>query len=270
MEFNLREIYNTTNFLWDQIKETGVAEWAAELYYGRRMILVFGCSGTGKTSLINSLMAQGAPTDTISIASRTQDSTTSIIALEGSRFRVTDTAGAQGLQKKFDGTVNPLQERDRGIFNRITRIGIINVVSYGYHEYSEEGREAFLTPSGVLNQDAIEQHRTKEIIELKEWATEIAKTGTVVDWVMTAVNKADLWQAPWSAVQKHYMNGEYQAILDEYLNGAKFIIARYCSVFHKFYGQLPMSGLLEESERAEANTYFLHQLIKTGVGQPIR
>lgn len=275
-------IEKITTTLWSQFGDAVdpqlIAEKAREIYSGKRKVLVFGCSGTGKTSLIKSLGDHGAAADKIDLKWRTQRTSPSKFILDGTRFAMIDTAGGQDAEDMLKEAAAPLRDPDRGMFskisgmfNKIKGIGIINVVSYGYHEYSEEARTAFVTPSSAISQIALNKHREKEINALREWASRISATDVHIDWVMTAVNKADLWPERWSVVQGHYLNGEYQRTLKQYLgNSANFAIAPYCSTLKRFYDVLPMSGTLEESERREMNSVFLSNLVEAVADKPVR
>ncbi|MBN2209175.1 MAG: hypothetical protein JW759_07755 [Candidatus Coatesbacteria bacterium] len=70
--------------------------------------------------------------------------------------------------------------------------GIINVVSYGYHEYDVDMGAAF-NSDGSVNADFLEAHRSAEKRALREWTAMLGDRKTT-GWLITIVNKADLWQ----------------------------------------------------------------------------
>jgi hypothetical protein len=258
-----------------KLKESGafddVIGRAKEAYHGKRIVLVFGCTGTGKTSMIKSLADPRGMADKIPLANRTNIEAPHPVDLDGIRFIVFDTPGSQEAAKTVNAVTAPFKEGNRGTFARIKGIGIINVVSYGYHEYSEKGRAEFVVNSHAVNPAALDRHRHQEVRALEGWASRIEETGTQIDWVITAVNKADLWADNWETVKGHYQDGEYQRILERYLGStSKLIITRYCSALMRFYETVPMSGTLEEGERWVVYKHFCDELIKIGAAKPAR
>jgi predicted GTPase len=270
-------IFKIGNRAWDWLQEGGW-EYVKEFRDGKLVVLVFGCTGTGKTSLINSLEARAGAAPKIDVESRTHSIIPRAISLSGTRFRIIDTPGWQDASgwESSERMVNeavllPLQERDHGILNRIARVGIINVVSYGYHEYSAEAREEFQTSAVMASPAALERHRDREVSAFRDMAASVAQSGTRIDWMITAVNKADLWTEEWSEVQGHYAKGAYREAFGEFFGKSiTFIITRYCSIFKKFYDAIPMSGFLDDGLRSAINEHFLSNLADVGSHKPVR
>src|SRR5258707_153585 len=68
--------------------------------------------------------------------------------------------------------------------------GVVNVVSYGYHE-ERVGKDDAIA-AGVVNETYLEQCRRDEITALDEWMVSLGDE-KVAGWLMTVVTKADLW-----------------------------------------------------------------------------
>jgi hypothetical protein len=141
--------------------------------------------------------------------------------------------------------------------------GIINVVSYGFHE-ARVGKEHAIA-DGSVHAEFLEQQQKQEIDALGEW-TELLGDSSVAGWLMTVVTKADLWWNRRDEVMSHYAQGSYAQALGS-ARGLRPVVIEYCSVFQKFYGEVPMSGEFQDSDRARVKGHLLRELL-AAVGKP--
>jgi hypothetical protein len=136
--------------------------------------------------------------------------------------------------------------------------GVINVVSFGYHEY-RVGKSTAITQAGTARESFLQKHRKLEIEALDEW-TGLLGDAETIDWCITVVTKADLWWDRKDEVLQYYSTGPY----NEGLGHIKVIVPfvrEYCSVLHKFYGEAPLSGIFDDGDRIRAKANLLSQLM---------
>ena len=99
--------------------------------------------------------------------------------------------------------------------------GIINVVSYGYHSL-DIGNNSYKTSTYYNNEvdddkfleNYLNIQQEKEIRYLKKTVEHIKSTEKKI-WMITLVNKQDLWWDRKEEVQEHYINGEYNSVIEE-------------------------------------------------------
>lgn len=80
------------------------------------------------------------------------------------------------------------------------------------------------------------------------------------DWLITVVTKADLWWPARDSVLAHYSTGDYAKELAN-ANELRPVVMEYCSVFKRYFGEAPMAGTFEESDRTRARGHLLKQLL---------
>ena len=197
---------------------------------GKCIIIIFGAGGTGKTTLSYVL------TDN-----------------KISDYLYNETANIEKVKLNSDiwghFLVAPGQERrvERywpELFRKLGAgkiAGIINVVSYGYHsidikdksykntKYYIKERESFF-----LN-DYIKLKRHDEINYLKKVAEHIKNTDNKF-WMITLVNKQDLWWDEREKVESYYTEGEYDKIIQDIYStkGTSNFVHEYisCALFN--------------------------------------
>jgi hypothetical protein len=136
--------------------------------------------------------------------------------------------------------------------------GIVNVVSYGYHEYRIGSKNA-VDSSGKVSEDFLRTHRETEIAAVQEW-TPILGGQEAADWLITVVTKADLWWDRRDEVLEYYRSGSYY----QSLGSAKSlhpIVLEYSSVFQKYFGKAPMSGEFGDEDRVRAKAHLIQELL---------
>lgn len=210
-------------------------------------VLVLGSTGVGKSQFIESLTSAAAPA--IDRMDRTQHDPEQTVILAKKKLTITDTPGQTAHRSV----------RTRAILRRMSKksVGIVNVVAWGYHEYRTGSDEA-LDANGEAAERWLMSHRSVEIEALQEWALAAGN----VSWVLTVVNKADLWWDERESVVDHYENGRYNKALVR--NGARStLVLEYSATRHPFYGSAPMSGTFSEDDRMERQQVVLRELIRS-------
>ena len=198
---------------------------------GKCRIIIFGSGGTGKTTLAY-VLANKEITD----------------------FQYKETINIEKVELNSNiyghYLVAPGQERriDRywpELFRKIGSDkvnGIINVVSYGYHSI-DIGNESYKTSTYYNNEpdeasfltNYLKIQQEKEIKYLKKAAEHIKNTEKKI-WMITLVNKQDLWWDNKEEVKDYYLNGEYNSIIEDIYKskGEMNFVHEYvsCSLFN--------------------------------------
>jgi energy-coupling factor transporter ATP-binding protein EcfA2 len=215
----------------------------------KHTILVLGSTGTGKTNFLQSLIE--LTPKAIDQMNRTEFAQKHSIKIKKQPFVFVDVPG-QALHSP---------RRIRAIRETMSRglSGIINVVSYGYHEY-RIGKAKAVTAHGIVNEAFLKKHRQVEIDALAEWTSLLGSRDTT-GWLINVITKADLWWNRKDKVLQHYVSGPYFEALGE-AKSLEPIFLEYCSVFHKFYGDGTLSGNFDESDRVRARGNLLRTLLE--------
>jgi len=137
-------------------------------------------------------------------------------------------------------------------------VRVMNVVSYGYHEYAAAAGEA-LTSTGV-SESFLQRHRDNELTALNEWLPLLGDR-TVTRWIFTVVTKADLWWDKYDEVLEYYQIGPYAEKLRGVDSRLRVATLPYCSVVHRFFGTAKHAGSFDDEDRMRTNKHFLHQLV---------
>lgn len=214
----------------------------------KHRVLVLGPTGCGKTQFLHSL-TEAVP-KAINLMCRTDFVEEQRIKILDQPFIFVDTPG-QVLHKTR--RIHAIREAMR---SKIA--GIINVVSFGYHESRAVNvKDAF--KNGKINEVFLEKQRQQEINQLHEWVPLLGGSGTV-GWLMTVVSKADLWWDWHEEVRAYYESGPYYKALDP-ARELNPIVLKYCSIFQRFYGEIPMSGKFEDEDRVRMRADLLRELL---------
>lgn len=210
-------------------------------------VLIVGESGSGKTQFLSSIRDKKE-----FVESRTKVSNKKTLVLpNGRRVEFCDTPGHQSLKTERGRNVNEIAN---GKYD-----GIINIVCYGYQ--SAEGIDTSnIYQGGVIKEDFLEQNRSKELKQMQEWLERIYAESHV-KWVLTIVNKADVWWEDYEEVMAYYEGGsEYDSNLQKISRVSSISILPYCSVINPLFGK-PMTIIIGEKMKYAMYEQFQRHLI---------
>lgn len=221
-------------------------------------ILLLGSTSVGKTQFINSFDNK---LKDIPVKDRT------IVAEEISRdvnehitVIFNDTAGDNTsphyMVKRHEQLVKTFEDP--------SYLGIINLVAYGYHESPYLPKSSVFDNNGFdIKKDYLEDKRKLELDHLKEWLPYLRMSKA--KFVITLINKADIWEKRHSEVIDYYANGEYAQKFKEYLFLQQPYVMPYCSLIELFYGvrNSGMYGTVAQKAHKNSLIYHLSKLIKS-------
>lgn len=213
-------------------------------------VLLLGNSGTGKTNLLNSL-AEVMPT-AIDRLNRSKRSKPYIFKIEGKYFRIIDTPGQE----------MSISDKEQTIRESLQKVkGIIHVVCYGYHEGSDFGPSAAVVDENHANLQFLEKNRKEEIDDLISFS-KFYGPGSKPSWIITVISKADIWWDQLQDVINYYNKSEYGQVLKAKLNNLKRCCVPYCSVIHKYYDILKLSGNFDDKQRIRCKNILISTLLE--------
>lgn len=199
--------------------------YAWNKHFRRRIkVLVYGDSGVGKTQFLNTLTGNNAY-----LPQRTRMIQKHRLTL--SSGRVIDFMDTPGHQTNIRIRNNALDDMTRGKID-----GIINIVDYGYQDSDElqtNPDRAFNVDSGEVKESFLKDNRKLEITRTEEFLSRI-NPGVKVNWIITLINKADIWFSEKEDVYRHYMEGEYGKKLGELTHSVRLYTVPFCSVITPF------------------------------------
>ncbi len=215
----------------------------------RRKILVLGGSGTGKTQLINSIM--NPMSEKLTTLQRTVAVEKRNITIGEYPFIFSDTPG-----QLLDEAKRKIAITD-AIRSQIE--GVLNVVSFGYHEAAEARKERAIPESGghIARSDYLQDRRAIEERLLSEWVPMFDPA--TAKWVLTVATKADLWWPDRDRVEKHYSEGSYAEGLGSFRTSHTLV--PYCSIIEPFYGT-KTSGRFGEHQKYALQSNLLDCLLR--------
>lgn len=225
----------TAYTVYEIAKKEGAVRRAVNFFKKRRKILVLGASGAGKTQFVKSLAARISAE--IPRENRTQKPVQYLYEVSQTPYAFVDTPGESAHSHQRHPEIVKAM---KGQYD-----GIINVVSYGYHEGDRDPSDA-VGKDNLVKPDFLAARRTEEIALLQEWTGLVGTAGTG-SWMLTVITKADLWWNERDIVRKHYQSGEYRNALT-LVNHLNPMICSYCSLQQAFFNKAPMSGLFGTSE----------------------
>jgi len=233
------------NAVLDETKRNSFVSFCNYLLKSNKRILLFGSSGSGKSQFIESL------NNSINTALRTHSTKTNKIPLANLPLKFIDTPGHD--QYKFARR----EEIDKIIKSGVE--GIINIVSYGYHETGEVDGNTVFSEDGKIKVKYLESNKTYEKRQLAEWLPRISPNQNV-KWIINLVTKADVWWDDKENVQLYYEKGDYGKEFDQYRKFMKVINLPYCSLVKPFFGEVNSSKFGEQEKRI-LKSHLLNELI---------
>jgi energy-coupling factor transporter ATP-binding protein EcfA2 len=239
---------NTAIKVFEKAHKQGWLDKLVNVFRKKHRVLVLGTTGTGKTNLLQS-MQEIAP-KAIDQMNRTEFAQKHSISILRQPFIFVDTPGQRGHASV----------RKQAILEAMSHkiSGVINVVSYGYHEY-RTGKSRAIADNGSPRDSFLEEHRKIELETLNEWTTLLGDK-QIVGWLITVVTKADLWWDKKDEVLDYYTSGPYYSALGD-AQKLSPVVREYCSVLHKFYSEGSLSGAFDEEDRVKTKANLLSQLM---------
>jgi energy-coupling factor transporter ATP-binding protein EcfA2 len=131
-------------------------------------ILVLGCTGVGKTNFLQSL-TELTP-KAIDYMNRTEIARKYSIRIKKPPFNFIDVPGQPLHQQRRLRAVREAMSGDLS--------GVINVVSFGYHEYTIKEKADAVTAKGTVKAAFLKRHRQIEIDTLAEWTSLLGSRDT--------------------------------------------------------------------------------------------
>lgn len=237
--------------IWDAADRTGLLDKVRDFFTNPSPIIVFGSTGSGKTNFLTSLAAGAKLIDPISRDDRTEQVERSRIKIVDRPFSLIDTPGQRAHQHLRSEVVREAIGR--------APVRIINVVSYGYHEYRMPSVADAVDGEGNPRPEYLQRHRVDELAALDEWLPLLGDRGTT-KWILTVVTKADLWWNDQNAAVAHYDAGAYSELIKKADPKLHHVVRPYCSVIHRFFGSSRLPGTFDDSERMKLVLEMLQQL----------
>ncbi len=204
-------------------KREGWLDHAIDWFRTKNKVILLGSTGAGKSQFLDSVDDILAPAR--SHAARTEFVTVTRFDLNGALVDFIDTPGQ--LEHK------PIRGDALKQAIKINLKGIINFVSYGYHEYGGM-HVSNVIENGHAKPNFLDEHRKREIELLGEWAPLMS-----TEWVLTVVTKADIWYDDQQEVIRYYSRGPYHDQLKGLFPNAHHFVRPYSSISRRFYSQLP-------------------------------
>ncbi|MBV8105969.1 MAG: hypothetical protein JO223_15345 [Hyphomicrobiales bacterium] len=225
------------------LKELGLLEKMNEflLRPTKHTIILLGASGTGKTSFCRRLRGL-VPYVPREMRSRVSESVKG--KLKGKlKLKIIETPGQ---------IIEPFSIHRRQSISKAMRepnLGIINVVSYGYHEGNVVSNRA-ITKNNTVKQRFLENRRHEEILLLDEWKNTLCAPGGPARWLITVCSKADLWWTPTehSPILQYYDEGAYYDNLGQSKNIDTSVFP-FSSHDQQFFDLVRMSGYYTDNMR---------------------
>lgn len=207
---------------------------------GREVVLLCGTSGVGKSQFVLSMQDAAAPP--ISAADRTRGWRRAKVTKDKRKLELLDTPGQVG-----EGAIRRKAHLQA---LKAKRFGIINVVANGYHEGTASERSAIVQVNGEyqVRPEFRKKNLELETQSLAEWYIEMLGA----QWLITLVNKADLWWHPdtYESVLNYYSGeGAYGKKLESWQG--KHIVLPYASTSKPFYERVAMSGYFGDAQRLQ-------------------
>lgn len=228
-------------------EKQGLLQSFLNFFKKKHRVLVLGSSGVGKTQLIRSLT--DVVPELVSVIERTKFPKISKLSVNQHLFEFLDTPGE----------LNKTEIREKVLKEAVDRKFplIINVVSYGFHEYSASGERRFFE-NGKLSADYLDEHKLIENDLFAQWVTSLSNL-KVRARVLTVASKADIWWKDRDQVLEHYGSGAYsEALIGSDLEHA---VLPYCSRIKRFHEVGEVCSTFDETIKGELRKGFFEAFV---------
>lgn len=198
-------------------------------------VLVVGESGSGKTQFLKTLTKVGG----IEKQSTMLSHSVKLELADGHMVEFIDTPGQQSLQDQRGTAINDISRKKYQ--------GIINIVCYGYQASSDTNlSDVFKSGTTEVKESYLDNNRKKELKQLEEWIPRI-DSECKLEWVLTVVNKADIWYEKKEEVMAYY-GSKYKDMMVRISQFEKSASVPYCSVITPFCN-MPMQLTMTDDDR---------------------
>ena len=204
-------------------------------------VLVYGASGVGKTQFVQTIIGKNV----YDIPMRTYNTTHYEFSLSsGRKILLIDTPG-QGRSGTAIPRIDELETMANGKID-----GIINLVNFGYQDSEEVKKNrmlAFENDKDAIKSSYIEENQKLEIKYSKEIFDRLNRN-VRPKWIMTVVNKADIWDSERENVIRYYNEGNYANTFRDKLGLVTHTVHPFCSIITPFGGR-PMTLTYGEQDK---------------------
>lgn len=233
----------------------GFVEKYKALVFPKNRIYVLGSSGVGKSMFIRALREPGPVP--IKVHERTEFNIDFTFKFKEKFFRITDSVGQTdrntSIREIFKDASSKFGKTYHGKF------AIILVVSYGYHVTPGSKGSAF-NSDGSINEEFLKKRRDIEIKDAMK-ALDYFEGNKDCAFVVTLLNKKDLWKDREDEVLDYYSKGEFFEKVVSNLPGDKIFVP-FCGAIQRFYDnkEYNYSSNLDDNDRMELRDDFIRIL----------
>lgn len=196
------------------------------LFTKRIKIAVYGDSGVGKSQFLRMITGKNSY---LLVHERTRNiERHNVILRSGRKLQLIDMPGHESNKTVRDQVLN---EITRGKID-----GVINIVDYGYQDselLQSDPSSAFKTGSNEVKPEYLRDNRKREIKRTQEFIDRIGPD-VRLKWVITVINKADVWHKERQEVIAYYTSGEYYSIIQAIEKACTLDVRPLCSVITPF------------------------------------
>lgn len=207
-------------------KKDKVKRFVNSLFTRRVKIVVYGDSGVGKTQFLRMITGKNSY---LLVNERTRNIERHNVTLRsGRKIQFIDMPGHESNKNVRDQILN---EITRGKID-----GVINIVDYGYQDselLQADPSSAFKTGSNEVKQEYLRDNRKREIKRTQEFIDRMGPD-VKLKWVITVINKADVWHKQRQEVVDYYTSGEYYKITETIEKACSLDVRPLCSVITPF------------------------------------
>ncbi len=133
---------------------------------------------------------------------------------------------------------------------RHSNLGVVSVVSFGFHEGLFQSEQALDADTADLH--FLKERRQAELEMLDEWIPILCGTKGCAKWIITLATKADLWwqNGDNQPVLEYYRSGAYWRALEKWARHIPHSVHSFSSLDQRFYEEVPMTGHYDGPMRA--------------------
>ena len=213
----------------------------------KHYILVIGSTGAGKTALVGALSSMEQ--QLVSVINRTERTTKKALKIGKISTILVDTPGEIG---KLSSRMSEFSR-----FYQKSRVGIIIVVSNGFHEYRSSDKSEIDTADKLS--EFILRHQKIELEYLEAFSSQFPYIDQV-DWAIVVATKADLWWNTESIVLSKYRDSKFQHVAKKICrHGAA--VRPFSSTTEPFMKTVPSAINFSESKRRDIRLNLIASLI---------